>query len=115
MDGDCGGGRRLSLDPRETGSVPARSSSVPLASTSVVVGASERVATVRGMDEKWWLDQQLVELRAIHVATLAGWDAVRPDQDGHEVELSADQVEAMRAALDAEEEYLARRRELGLP
>lgn len=66
------------------------------------------------MDEKWWLDRQLVELRAIHVATLAAWDAVRPDPVSVEIELSADQIEAMRAALDAEEEYLARRRELGL-
>lgn len=67
------------------------------------------------MDEKWWLDQQLVELRAIHVATLAAWDAVRPDPDDPDVELSADQVEAMRAALEAEQEYFARRRALGLP
>jgi hypothetical protein len=67
------------------------------------------------MDEKWWLDQQLVELRAIHVATLAGWDAVRPDSDDPDLEFSAEQSEAMRAAIDAEEAYYGRRRELGLP
>lgn len=67
------------------------------------------------MDEKWWSDQQLVELRGIHVATLAAWDAVRPDPTEVDPELSEDQVEALRAALDAEQEYDARRRELGLP
>jgi hypothetical protein len=72
------------------------------------------VVTVRGMDEKWWLDQQLVELRAIHVATLAAWDAVRPEPGDLDVELSAEQVEAMRDAIDAEEAYYVRRRELGL-
>lgn len=67
------------------------------------------------MDEKWWLDQELVDLRAIHVATLAAWDAVRPDPDDAVGELSTDQVEAMRAAIDAEEAYYARRSELRLP
>ena len=67
------------------------------------------------MDEKWWKDQQLVELRAIHVATLAAWDAVRPEGDDLDAEFSAEQREAIRAAIDAEQAYFARRRELGLP
>jgi hypothetical protein len=67
------------------------------------------------MDEKWWLDRQLVELRGIHVGTLAAWDAVRPDSDDPDLEFSAEQREAMRAAIDAEEAYFARRRELGIP
>ena len=67
------------------------------------------------MNEKWWLDQQLVELRAIHAATLAAWDSVRPTpEDLDTIELSDDQVEAMRAAMVAEEAYYARGRELGL-
>jgi hypothetical protein len=67
------------------------------------------------MDDKWWLDQQLVELRAIHAATLAAWDAVRPDSDDPGLEFSDEQREAMRAAIDAEEAYFARRHEVGLP